>query len=165
MKATQFCKRTFLVNAVGFLVAVGFIGFNLRTARAGQVDPRFDGTWAGVETFPAASTFTEWAQGMPQYCTVISISNSAQVVRVISGFVPGRYWVDSKSNGNMLIFHGNNGRQGRNLCRLELSADGNTLKESGIAVFSIRPVVDGFSNRPVRTTTSQVYATFHRVGK
>jgi hypothetical protein len=75
---------------------------------------------------------------------------------VLSGFVPGRYSISPKSGGNILIFRGGNGIEERNDCRLELSADGNTIKESG-SVFTAL-------HSEVRVAT-QVYATFHRVSE
>jgi len=133
-------------------------------AVANQIDSRFDGTWVGVETFPVEGRF-HWNGQIPQARTVLSISNSGQNVRVVSGFVPGIYFVSPKSSGSSLIFYGSNGVQGRKECRLELSPDGNTLKESGIAVRHLSNfVVDSQHNATASSICSQVYATFQRAG-
>jgi hypothetical protein len=157
-------RSTAWIDATVVLVLTIFSSLNISSARAGQVDPRFDGQWVGVETLLPSSGNAEWVHQNPQIKTVLLISNSGQTVRVLSGFVPGRYWVEPKSDGATLMITGSNDRAGRNLCRFELSGDGNTLKETGIVGFlSHHANVDGFSNLPVNGMTARVYATFKRV--
>jgi len=133
--------------------------------RANQVDPRFDGTWVAIEVFyPSYGPF-DWVGAIPQERAVIAISNSGQNLRVVSGFVPGAYWISPKSGGNTLVFYGSNQIEGRKECRLELSKDGNTLKESGFVLFHIKPVVDAQHNIIASTVSVPVVATFHRAGK
>jgi len=124
-------------------------------ASAGEVDARFDGKWIGVEIFPLTTTHN-WLLKVPQVTTVIGIAQSGKMLGVLSGFVPGRYSISPKSRGNILIFSGGNNIEGRNVCRLELSADGDTIKESGSVAM---PLHEG-----VRVST-QVYATFHRLSE
>lgn len=160
MKTSNPAKNVLVKFIVCFLLLT-----TASVAFAGQIDPRFDGQWVGVETLLPPSGNVRWAHQNPQVKTVFLISNSGQIVRVLSGFVPGRYWVEPKSAGNTLLISGSNARAGRNLCRLELSADGNTIKESGIgAIISRHANVDGFSNMPIAGMTMQLYATFKRVG-
>jgi hypothetical protein len=123
---------------------------------AGEVDARFDGKWIGVEIFPLTTAPYNWVLKVPQVTTVIGIAQSGKMLGVLSGFVPGRYSISPKSGGNILIFSGGNGIEGRNDCRLELSADGDTIKEIGSVAM--------FLHEGVRVTT-QVYATFHRVSE
>jgi len=127
-------------------------------ASAGQVDPRFDGKWVGVEIFRLTDPGYTWKT--PQRTTVIGIAQSGKVLAVLSGFVPGLYpQISPKSGGNVLIFEGGNGFEGRKYCRLKLSPDGNTFEEMGSVV--VRVNVDPWYNY----ATAQVYGTFHRVGK
>jgi hypothetical protein len=123
-------------------------------ASGGEVDTRFDGKWIGVEIFPLTSKPYSLLSKVPRVTTVIAIAQSGTMLGVLSGFVPGQYPISPKSGGKTLIFHGGNGKEGRNDCRLELSADGNTFKESGSVVIFVPP--RGFAS-------AQVYATFHRV--
>jgi hypothetical protein len=125
-------------------------------ASAGEVDARFDGKSIGVEIFPLTTAPYKWLLKVPQVTTVIGIAQSGQMLGVLSGFVRGRYSISPKSGGNILIFRGDNGSEGRNDCRLELSADGNTIKESRSVDMSL--------HSEVRVST-QVYATFHRVSE
>jgi hypothetical protein len=162
MNTTQRYKKTAFFNSAGFFFAVGLITFNIMTARAAPVDPRLDGAWVGVEVFPAEGRFT-WIGATPQTRAVILISNSGQDVRVLSGFVPGKYWVSPKSSGSSLVYYGSNGRQGRKECRLELSPDGNTLKETGFVLRKIDPLVDTQHNSIASTFSCPVYATLKRV--
>jgi hypothetical protein len=137
-----------------FLLANLFVSIS----SAGEVDARFDGKWIGVETFPLTTAPYKLVSKVPQVTTVIAIAQSGKMLIVLSGFVPGRYpMISPKSGGNILIFRGANGRgEGRNDCRLELSADGNTFKEFGsVAIFVSRR---GF-------VSAQVYGTFHRVSE
>jgi hypothetical protein len=101
------------LNAKKLAAIIFLTSLVVSVAYANQIDSRFDGQWVGVETFPGHGGFGDWAGQVPQYRTVISISNSGQNVRVLSGFVTGRYWVSPKSNGSTLIFYGSNGRAGR----------------------------------------------------
>lgn len=132
-------------------------------ASASQVDPRFDGTWAGVEIFPGTGVY-RWAEATPQSRTVILISNSGQNLRVVSGFVRGNYFISPKSSGRTLIFYGSNGREGRKECRLEISEDGKALKENGIVVYRIKLLTDAQHNIVGGGMSGAVYATFHRAG-
>jgi len=138
------------------LVIFLLTNFFVSIASAGEVDAHFDGKWVGVEIFPLTSKPYSLLSKVPQVETVIAIARSGTMLGVLSGFVPGQYPISPKSGGKTLIFHGGNGKEGRNDCRLELSADGNTFKEMGSVVISVPP--RGF-------VTAQVYGTFHRVSE
>jgi hypothetical protein len=138
----------------------------LSGASAGQLDPRFDGKWAGVETFQVHNAYQEWQSGPPQFTTVIAIANSGRMLGVVSGKYIGRFEVSPKSGGNILIFGG--AGIGRNECRLTLSADGKTLKEDGLAALSASSTLYLASHIPTNWKSlvwAQIYGTFHRVGK
>jgi hypothetical protein len=126
-------------------------------ASAGEVDARFDGKWIGVETFPLTTAPYKLTSKVPQVTIVIAIAQSGKVLVVLSGFIAGRYPISPKSGGNILIFSGGNGFQGRKYCRLKLSADGNTFEEMGSVVMRARS--------PWPLVSAQVYGTFHRVSK
>jgi hypothetical protein len=129
-------------------------------APAGEVDPRFDGKWIGVETLKyRVLRYVYYIQST----TVIGIADSGKMFGVLSGFAPGRYEISPKSSGRTLIFQVPNTKedtlvyQGRQHCTLTLSSDGNTVKEYGNAILS--PRSHGAS------LSAEVYATFRRQGK
>jgi hypothetical protein len=112
-------------------------------APAGEVDPRVDGRWIGVETFKYRSyPYTHYIRTT----TVIGIADSGKMFGVLSGFAPGRYEVSLKSSGNTLIFQAPNTKgdsliyQGRPTVHLSALIQrehlGNTLKEDGIAILN-----------------------------
>jgi hypothetical protein len=119
-------------------------------AFGGQVDPRFDGRWVGVETFKYNDGHFELEGKAPQISTRIGIADSGQLFGVLAGFAPGRYIISDKSHGNAIMVHSSL----RN-CKFVLSADGNTLKEDGLVTIYTNLGLAG----------CQVWATFHRVGK
>ena len=142
--------------SLGILILL-LTNFFVSIASAGQVDPRFDGKWVGLEAF--RSTIPRMTWKVPQVRTVIGIAQSGTVLGVLSGFLPGRYpQISQQSGGNTLIFWGGNGFEGRKYCRLKLSADGNTFDELGSVVVHLRSPKGWFVD-------AQVYGTFHRVGK
>jgi hypothetical protein len=125
-------------------------------ASAGQVDPRFDGKWVGLEAFRSTTVGVSWR--VPQRPTVIGIAQSGKALAVLSGFLPGRYpQISTQSGRNILIFYGSNGFEERKYCRLKLSADGNTFEEMGSVIIRVRA--------PGYLMPAQVWGTFHRVGK
>lgn len=172
------------VNRSSFLLIVCFSGLLLVTvAFGGDVDPRFDGRWVGTETFqfgysgysgaPSAGNgmasnigmsvsrdVSRQSQTVP---AIIGIADHGKTVGITKGFGKGRYeLVPEKSGGNKLEFRmpGTNGDKllyvGLQHCTLTLSADGNTLKETGTAILSV--------SKSGQSTSSQVYGTFKRQG-
>jgi hypothetical protein len=131
------------------------------SALAGQVDPRFDGKWVGLEKFSyrhySGNTITVRA---PE--TVIGIAEHGKLVGVLAGWATGRYAVSPESRGNTLIYRMAGTKQssanGREECKLVLSRDGNTIEETGHATVSL-------GTKDEATTRCQVSATFHRQEK
>jgi hypothetical protein len=130
---------------------------------AGEVDPRFDGRWVGTETFQYGSAGI-WAGGgstMFRFPTVLGITDHGKTVGITKGYATGRYEVvPEKSGGNKLEFqmpgNGDDFRfAGRQHCTLTLSADGNTIKETGMGIMA--------AGRG-RGLSTVVWATFHRQG-
>ena len=132
---------------------------------AGELDPRFDGRWQGVESL--SGYFVRHQPGGTQnpahIPALIAISDSGQTIGVIKGLTIGRYDVSPKSQGNTHVFKLNdmhpNGQKifyGRTDGKLILSADGNTLTESSNAIFP--GAHQGLINCVLK-------GTFHRVGK
>jgi hypothetical protein len=125
------------------------------SACAGDVDPRFDGRWIGIEKYKYGWLhYIYWVQST----TVIGIADSGKMVGVLSGFATGRYEVSPDSSGRTLIFKqpdidgGKHVYIGRKRCKLFLSSDGNTLREQGYAIWR-------------SGSSAEVWATFHRQGK
>ena len=73
------------------------------------------------------------------------------MVGVVSGFAPGRYLLSPKSKGNTIMFDSE-----RRRAKLVLSADGNTMKEDGVAAIAVYHLGN---------ILCSVSATFRRVGK
>lgn len=136
----------------------------MSAASGGEIDARFDGRWIGVETFRYRSyrSMPRIQTSYIQSTTVIGIVHSGKMFGVLSGFAPGRYEVSPKSSGKTLIFQAPNTKGdtllylGRQRCTLTLSADGNTLKEQGIAI------LNPWSHPAL---SAEVWATFRRQGK
>jgi hypothetical protein len=132
---------------------------------AGEVDPRFDGRWVGTETFQYGSAgLPRSAAGgshLIRFETVLGISDHGQTVGITKGYGTGRYEVvPEKSGGNKLEFqmpnNGDNFRfSGRQHCTLTLSADGSTIRESGMGIMA---------TGGGRGLSTVVWATFHRQG-
>jgi hypothetical protein len=119
---------------------------NPTVATGGELDPRFDGKWVGVETMMYNDGHFTLAGKAPQMNTMVAIANSGQLFGIVEGFAPGRYLISDKSQGNRIIVESS-----QRSCKFVLSADGNTVKEDGnIFLHRIR---------------YQVWATFHRIGK
>jgi hypothetical protein len=138
------------------IAVVLLTNFFVSIASAGQVDPRFDGKWAGLEAFRSTTPRVSWR--IPQRPTVIGIAQSGKILAVLSGFLPGRYPnISPQSRGNTLIFYGSDGFEERKYCRLKLSADGNTFEEMGGVIVRV--------HAPGYLMPAQVWGTFHRVGK
>ena len=156
------------------LLIVCISGFVATAAFAGDVDPRFDGRWVGSETFrfgvvgtrghSSSTTYAEGARDQTQTVpAILGIADHGKTVGITKGFAKGGYEVvPEKSGGNTLAFRmpGTNGDKlvyvGRQHCTLTLSADGNTIKESGIAILSV--------TKGGQSTSAQVWATFQRQG-
>jgi hypothetical protein len=164
----------------GLLIACSFV---TSAAFAGDVDPRFDGRWVGSETFQfgisghsggrssssagatnsgvaVADAISRQTQSAP---AILGIDDHGKTVGITKGFAKGRYEPEpEKSSGNTLAFRmpGTNGDKllfvGRQHCTLTLSADGNTIKETGIAILSVSKDGHGMS--------SQIWGTFKRQG-
>lgn len=77
----------------------------MHTAPAGEVDPRFNGRWVGVEVF---KYFNPGYRHYVRVNAVIGIADSGKMFGVLSGFAPGRYEISPKSSGRTLIIHAPN---------------------------------------------------------
>ena len=132
---------------------------------AGELDPRFDGKWQGVESLSGyfVRHQLDGSQNPAHIPAFIAISDSGQTMGVIKGLTVGRYDVSSKSHGNTLVFKLNNMHPnglrvfyGRTDGKLVLSPDGNTLTETSNATL---PGVEG------SIINCTLKGIFHRAGK
>ena len=129
-----------LLPILGPAVAVG-----------GQVDPRFDGRWMGVEILQTNRGVQTLDAKAVQFTTTIGIADSGQLFGILTGFAPGRYIISNKSQGDTIFVYSWN-----RSCKFVLSSDGNTVKERGhVSVLT--------KNRGL--VGCEIWATFHRVGK
>src|ERR1700730_7092754 len=121
------------------------IVFFVCTASAGELDPRFDGKWSGVETFSWRSGGTTIKSQSPN--TVIAIAEHGKVIGVLAGWIPGRYAVSPESRGSTLVYRTADVKRPsaphREESKLVLSSDGQTLEETGHAILTF-----GIANEP-----------------
>jgi hypothetical protein len=95
----------------------------------------------------------------------IAIGDSGRLLGVIKGLSPGRYMVSlEKSGGNVLVFSPR--RDGPFWTKLTLSADGNTLTETGQVMVTLESGAraSALSGRgPFKALgVIPIYGTFHR---
>ena len=134
-----------------FLAIVLLPILGLPVAFGGQVDPRFDGKWKGVERLQSTRGVTTLDGRAAQFSATLGIAQSGQLFGILTGFAPGRYLISNKSQGNSILVY--------SWCRstrFTLSSDGNTIKENGhVTVFA----------RNVGGVSCEIWATFHRVAE
>jgi len=147
------------VLTINLLFSLGLSG-----ACAGQVDPRFDGLWAGVESIQGYFVRNQLGGGQTpgRVSAMIAIADSGKRIGFTQGLIPANYNVSPKSGGNTLLYkvedrHPGGVRffYGRTDGKLVLSADGNTLTETAYAILS-------GTRRPVNCI---IVGTFHRQRK
>jgi hypothetical protein len=125
------------------------------SAFGGEVDPRFDGRWSGLEVLQSTNGVTTLDGKAVQFTATLGIADSGQLFGILTGFAPGRYIISNKSHGNTILVY--------SWCRstkFTLSSDGNTIKENGhVTVFAKHRGLAGGA------VGCEIWATFHRVGK
>jgi len=138
-----------------FIICI-LLGFTLSvsTASAGQPDPRFEGIWTGAEFYNIFTSATQTAQSVPPGQVTIAIDPAGMQFGVLSGLGPGKYKLDSKSNGNKIWFSSGRSGTGRNKLTFVLSADGNTITETGFGLYPCKPY----------SCECELKATLHRMG-
>ena len=117
-------------------------------------DPRFEGVWSGTETYGIFNSATQTGQSVPPGQVTIVIDPAGMQFGVLTGLGPGKYKLDSKSSGNKIWFSSGRSGTGRNNCTMVLSADGNTITETGFGLYPCRPY----------SCECELKATLHRVG-
>jgi hypothetical protein len=132
------------------------------SAAAGQPDFRFDGIWVGAETYQVyrhgGPGYHPWGSAPVQKTAEIGIGDFGKILAVGQGLGLGRYEISPSGGGNTLTFkvikRPRSPLYGRTWGRFALSADGNTLTETGFALV------------PGRTfaVTCNISGTFHRKG-
>jgi len=127
--------------ATSLLLALG-----LSVASASRPDPRFYGTWVGVETY-----------GEPpvKKSAVIEIGDSGQTLVFGQGLLQGQVEISPKWGNNSLEFRVRISNSRRTHGILKLSADGNTLTETGFALVRGTPF----------PPACNISGTFHQQGK
>jgi hypothetical protein len=132
-----------------FLLALGvFVPVHV------QAGSPFDGLWVGDETYTVYQSATQHANSGPtRVQAMIVIGENGTAFGVLSGLGPGRY--ACKQKGNKLTFASHLTGTGRTSCTFTLSADGNTLTETGFGLLPGSPYA-------VECT---IAGTFHRKKK
>ena len=131
-------------HALALLIAIA-VGTQ---AFAAETDPRFEGVWKGVETFRVPANLAQVSGAPIQKPTVIAIGDRGRILAVVQGLYPGRYkvlatWSSARRgapSGSRMAFttfpNLIRGPLNRGQCELELSGDGKTLIEYGLAGLS-----------------------------
>jgi hypothetical protein len=139
--------------AMSLLLSLGLL-----VASAGQPDPRFYGTWVGVETYEIpthAGPYGHRGEPPVKKSAVVEIGDSGQTLVFGQGLLQGRVEISPKWGENSLGFKIRSSPSFRTHGKLVLSADGNTLTETAFALLTDRPVA----------VTCNISGTFHRQGK
>jgi hypothetical protein len=134
------------------------LGLGLSAASAGEPDPRFYGIWVGVETYEIPTHAGPYGQrGEPpvKKSAVLEISDFGKTFTFGQGLLQGRVEISPSWGKNTLDFEVRTRPSRRTHGKLVLSADGNTLTETGVAFLPGSPF-------PV---TCNISGTFHRQGK
>ena len=141
------------------------LSLGLSVASAGQPDPRFYGIWVGVETYEIPANVCQWGQAPVKKSAEIGIGDSGQTLAVGQGLLGGRFEISPRWGKNTLYFRLRNSTVavgartsvvlGRNHGTLRLSADGNTLTETAVALLPGTP----------SEVTCNISGTFYRKGK
>ena len=158
------------VVATSLLLSLG-----LSVASAGQPDARFYGTWAGVETYVIPPTVTRYfyhrGEATVKKSAVVVMGDSGQTLAVGQGLLGGRFEISPRWGKNTLYFRLRNSTVavgartsvvlGRNHGTLRLSADGNTLTETVLALLPERSEGRELNSK----VTCNISGTFHRQGE
>jgi hypothetical protein len=141
------------------------LSLGLSAASAGQPDTRFYGKWVGMETYEIPRTVTRYfyhrGEAPLEKSAVVVIGNSGQTLSFEQGLLQGRVDISPMWGENSLDFKVRTKPSLRTAGKLVLSADGNTLTESAVALLPERP--EGRELNSV--VTCNISGTFHRHGK
>jgi hypothetical protein len=140
----------FTILAITFLPA-----FSLCAEPSAQVDPRFQGVWVGMETYSINTSATQQAQPPEHMAATVVIDPASGAFGVLQGLGPGKYKIAERSRGNKIFFASHLSGTGRTGCTFTLSADGNTLTETGFGLYPCKPYA----------CECNITATLHRKGK
>jgi hypothetical protein len=127
---------------------------SLLTASSGQVDPRFEGVWVGPEVYSIFNSATQAGQSVPPGQAKIVIDPVGMQFGVFDGLGPGKYKLHPNSSGNKIWCSSGKSGTGRNKTTLVLSADGNTVTETGFGLYPCKPY----------SCECEIKGTLHRAG-
>src|SRR6266705_137784 len=140
------------------------LSLGLSVASAGQPDPRFYGIWVGVETYeiPAhGGPNGQWGEAPVKKSAVVVIGDSGQTLAFSQGLLQGRVEISPRWGENTLDFTVRTRPSLRTGGKLVLSADGNTLTETVLALLPERPAGRELNSK----VTCNSSGTLHRQGK
>jgi hypothetical protein len=138
------------------LLVIGIVfTIGLTSASAGEIDPRFQGMWVGSETYTIPNTATQPGQGSEHGSAAIVIDPASGYFGVLQGLGPGKYKISDRSKASKIMFSHAMSGTGRNSMTLTLSADGNTITETGFGLWPCKPY----------SCECTISGTFHRKGK
>jgi len=148
------------VVATSLLLSLGLL-----VASAGQPDARFYGTWVGVEIYVMPPTVTRYfyhrGEASFKKSAVVVIGDSGQTLAFSQGLLQGRVEISPLWGKNTLDFSVRTRPSLRTGGKLVLSADGNTLTETALALLPERPEGRELNSK----VTCNISGTFHRQGK
>ena len=148
------------ILATSLLLSLG-----LSVASAGQPDARFYGTWVGVETYEIPGNVTRHFyhrhEAPVKKSAVVVIGDSGQTLAFDRGLLQGRVEISPRWGENTLDFTVRTRPSLRTGGKLVLSADGNTLTETALALLPERAEGRELGS----AVTCNISGTFHRQGK
>jgi hypothetical protein len=141
------------------------LSLSLPVASASQPDARFYGTWVGVETYVMPPTETRYfhhhGEASVKKSAVVVIGDSGQSLTFSQGLLRGRVEISPLWGENTLDFSVRTRPSLRTGGKLVLSPDGNTLRETALALLPERPEGRELNSK----VTCNISGTFHRQGK
>ena len=122
---------------------------------AGELDPRFEGVWVGTESYQVEASGTQQGYPAVRMEAMIVIDPKSKAFGVLGGLGKGKYEATKDSSGTKLNFKSHLTGTGRNQLTFVLSADGNTITETGFGTYPCKPYA----------CTCRITGTLHRKGK
>ena len=137
------------------LIAILLLTVGLSACLAGELDARFEGVWVGTETYQIEASRTQQGRPPRHMEAMIVIDPKSKAFGVLAGLGKGKYEAANDSNDTRLNFRSHLTGSGRNQLTFVLSADGNTITETGFGTYPCKPYA----------CTCRITGTLHRKGK
>jgi len=137
------------------LIVILLITVGVTICLAGDLDPRFEGVWVGTESYQVEASATQTGYPAERMEAMIVIDPKSKAFGVLAGLGKGKYEGTKDSSGTKLNFKSHLTGSGRHQLTFVLSADGNTITETGFGTYPCKPYA----------CTCRINGTLHRKGK